>query len=153
MKFLKHIVLYAVIAVFLLKFGGSKKQYNLIVYSFFVTLIGAQLIHNLYKYYKAKKSIILNGKIIDDANEGAYENSNQNHLYTISFFSPNDNKEYSIKSEIENLPKDGNIDVIFNEKNPELSKIYSKSSILENASLVFAFIGFLYYIFFSPSNS
>lgn len=149
MKFLKNIVLYAVIAVFLLKFGDSKKQYHLIVYSFFAILMGVQLILNLYKYYVGKKSIILNGKIIDNANEGGYENSNQNHLYTVSFLSPNDNKEYSIKSEIENLPKDGNINVILNEKNPQASTIYFKSSILENASLLFAFIGFLYIIIFN----
>lgn len=129
-------------------FGSNEKRYNLVFYSFASILIATKLIANLVKHFKAQKSILVTGKIVEDLLEEKIVHSNQDNIYTITFLSPIDHKEYSIKSQMEHLPKNGTIEILFNEQEPEASKLYIKSGVLENVSLAFAFVGFLYIIFF-----
>ncbi len=103
---------------------ASPNNYNIAVYAIFVALLSYLLFLELSQVYKARKSTICNGVIIDVVKID--ETDNPDYSLEIKFISPADNIEYVIKAKTPALPTGKFVDVIFNDENPSNSTLYFK---------------------------
>lgn len=152
MKLFKQLSVGIIIIFFINTFSGNTKQYNLVIYGLFIALLGYKLIYNLYQLYKFKRSTVSKGTVTNYSKEGNIETVSQDYIIDVSFISPHDSKQYTIKSKVNSLPKSNQVDVILNEKNPEKSKVYTQISVAENISLLVAILAFFYFLFTKTFN-
>ena len=119
-------------------------SWNIVIYSLFVLFLGYKLYLSLKKYYKIKRTNVCEGTITYFIKLKPEHIEDINHSIKVKFNSPLDRTEYTIKSTIKMLPKDGKVDVIFDEADPENSKVETKFSLAENLWLVLPLLFFIY---------
>ena len=119
-------------------------SWNIVIYSLFVLFLGYKLYLSLKKYYKIKRANVCDGTITYFIKLKPENIEDINHSIKVKFNSPLDRTEYTIKSTIKMLPKDGKVDVIFDEADPENSKVETKFSLAENLWLVLPLLFFIY---------
>jgi hypothetical protein len=119
------------VAMYFVMSKVSNTNWNIGIYSLFVIGLSYELIVNLRKLYKIRRSQTCEGLITAYTKQKPEDLEEVNYNIDVRFISPLDNKSYIIKSTIKYLPNDNLVDVIFDEANPDNSKAYSKFKITD----------------------
>ena len=142
MKFLPFLVFIGI--MFYVLPNVSTDNWNIGIYGLFVCFVGYKLFQNLRQLYMIRRSPVCEGLIISYEKQKPAQADDINFDIEVKFYSPAGDDEYSVRSTIETLPKDGLVDVVFDEAHPRHSKVYPKFSLWNNIFLGLALIFFIY---------
>jgi hypothetical protein len=142
MKFLPIILFTAV--TFIIIQNVSTGNWNIGIYALFVSFIGYKLFVNLRHLYMIRRSPVCDGVIVSYTKQKPEAEEEINYNIEVKFYSPVNNQEYITTSFIRDLPKDGLVDVVFDDIYPRHSKVYPKFNLWDNIFLGLPLIFFIY---------
>jgi hypothetical protein len=125
-------------------FLNKLEYHNSILYSLFVIVMMTKLIKNIHTSNKFKKGTICKGEIISFQKKDEFEIAEINYYINVKFKSPLDNAVYNIKSSLFYKPKQKEVNVIINKKEPNKSKVIVVPTLKENLFLIIGMSIFIY---------
>jgi hypothetical protein len=145
MRFLP-VILFAVLIYFVIG-NVSIQGWDIGIYILFICFLGYRLFINLKHLYKIRRNQVCDGLIISFTKKKPEDVEDSKCNVEVKFYSPLNNEEYIIKADIEKLPENGLVDVVFDKDYPRHSKVYLKFNLWENIFLGLPFIFFIYQLF------
>jgi hypothetical protein len=125
-------------------FSDNVELYNAILYGLFMIVVTFRLCKNIYSNYLIKNKPNYIGEIISLEKKDPNEVAEIDYIIYVKFVSPHDNKQYTIKSQLNSKPLSNLVQINVNEKTPLKSKVLEMTTTVENVTLFVPAIVFCY---------